>query len=144
MISMYTYIQRLSKFSSTDNWKPCRNFYETEIITTACLKIIHMQGLLKKWKKALNCFVTAASLADLWEWPRSHATFNWPIKSISFPRFAVHRTWTRSRFSFRTVLLLTTIQLNISVTLIWMIKYVWYLIIAWIITSHLESFYRHN
>ena len=32
----------------------------------------------------------------------------------------------------------------ISVTLIWMIKYVQYLIIAWIITSHLESFYRHN
>ena len=25
-----------------------------------------------------------------------------------------------------------------------MIKYVQYLIIAWIITSHLESFYRHN
>ena len=32
----------------------------------------------------------------------------------------------------------------ISVTLIWMIKYVQYLIIIWIITSHLESFYRHN
>ena len=25
-----------------------------------------------------------------------------------------------------------------------MIKYVQYLIVAWIITSHLESFYRHN
>ena len=33
---------------------------------------------------------------------------------------------------------------HISVTLIWMIKYVQHLIIAWIITSHLESFYRHN
>ena len=65
-------------------------------------------------------------LADPREWPRSHAIFNWPIKSISFPRFAVHRTWTRSRLynSFRTVLLSTTIQLNVSVTLIWMIKYV--------------------
>ena len=31
-----------------------------------------------------------------------------------------------------------------SVTLIWMIKYVQNLIITWIITSHLESFYRHN
>ena len=68
----------------------------------------------------------------------------WLIKSISFPCFAVHRTWTRSRLSFKTVLLLTTIQLNISVTLIWMIRCVQYLIITSIITSHLESFYRHN
>ena len=37
-------------------------FYETEIIEIACLKIIHKQGLLKKWKKALNCFVAAASI----------------------------------------------------------------------------------
>ena len=32
----------------------------------------------------------------------------------------------------------------ISVTLIWMIKYVQYVIIVWIITSHMGSFYRHN
>ena len=51
-------------------------------------------------------------LADPWEWPRNHVTFNWPIKSILFLRFALHRTWTRSRFSFRTVLLSTAIQLN--------------------------------
>ena len=32
----------------------------------------------------------------------------------------------------------------ISVTLIWMINYFQHLIIAWIITSHLESFYRQT
>ena len=59
---MYTYIQSLSKFSSTDNLKSCRNFYGTEIIAIACLKMVQsydMQGLLKKCKEALNCFVTA-------------------------------------------------------------------------------------
>ena len=40
--------------------------------------------------------------------------------------------------------MLHTIQLYVSITLIWMIKYVQYLIITWIITSHLESLYRHN
>ena len=60
--SVCTHTYKFSKFSSTDNWKPCRNFYETEIIAIARLKIIHMQGLLKKWIKALNCFVTAASI----------------------------------------------------------------------------------
>ena len=86
-------------------------------------------------------------LADPREWPRSHATFNWPIKSISFPRFAVHRTWTRSRFFIQNSSLVDNYSTEyISVTFIWMIKYVQYLIIAWIstVTSHLESFYRYN
>ena len=41
------------------------NLYEIEIIAIACLKIVHtiyMQGLLKKCKEALNCFVTAACI----------------------------------------------------------------------------------
>ena len=60
---MCTYIPSLSKFSSTDNLKSCRNFYETEIIAIACLKIVHtMQGLLKKCKEALNCFVISACI----------------------------------------------------------------------------------
>ena len=41
MTSMCIYIQSLSKFSSTDNRKSYRNFYETEIIAIACLKIVH-------------------------------------------------------------------------------------------------------
>ena len=68
---------------------------------------IESKGLIMKY----TIYTRKSPLVDPRECP-SHATFNWPIKSISFPRFAVHRTWTRSRFSFKTVLLSTTIQLN--------------------------------
>ena len=85
--------------------------------------VVFMQGILKNNHiSAKPLSMPPTSTCWLREWPRSQATFNWPIKSISFPRFAVHRTWTRSQFSFKIVLLSTTIQLNISVTLIWTIR----------------------
>ena len=57
------------------------------------------------------------------------------------------KTWTGTQFSFRTVLLLTNMKeqhitqpdkCNAS------INWCGYLIITWIITSYLGSFYRHN
>ena len=123
-------------------WSLCINSYYCHYFKRRLdLPLIDIEALrepLKVWHRdnvvvVLILSIKRNRLADPREWPRSHTTFNWPIKSSSFPRFVVHRTWTRSRFSFKTAK-------YIDVTLIWMIKYVQYLIMAWIITSHLESF----
>ena len=92
-------------------------------------------------------------LADPREWPRGHARFNSPIKSNLGPAL-----WGQSNMNAFTIFIqisslvdrhertvyYTTIQLYVSITSLWMIKYVQYLIITSIITSHLKSFYRHS